>query len=121
MDRLKTLPKLTTRVRRRVDIDRDETEQWLAELARQVVQSPAIQQWAEEAARDFRRAKREAQPVAEAAGHVQPYRLVHWRDAARTINYRRFFDINELISIRQEDPQVFRRRITRCCAGLRTG
>jgi len=37
----------------------------------------------------------------------QPYRLVHWREAARTINYRRFFDINELISIRQEDPQVF--------------
>lgn len=106
MDRLKTLPELTTRVRRRVDIDRDETEQWLAELARQVVQSPAIQQWAEEAARDFSAGEAGRQRLRKLLD-VQPYRLVHWRDAARTINYRRFFDINELISIRQEDPQVF--------------
>jgi (1->4)-alpha-D-glucan 1-alpha-D-glucosylmutase len=106
MERLKTLPELTTRVRRRVDIDREETEQWLAELARQVVQSPAIQQWAEEAAREFSAGEAGRQRLRKLLD-IQPYRLVHWRDAARAINYRRFFDINELISIRQEDPQVF--------------
>jgi (1->4)-alpha-D-glucan 1-alpha-D-glucosylmutase len=38
----------------------------------------------------------------------QAYRLSHWRVATDEINYRRFFDINELASIRMEDPRVFR-------------
>ena len=37
----------------------------------------------------------------------QAYRLGFWRVAADEINYRRFFDINELAAIRVEDPQVF--------------
>jgi len=37
----------------------------------------------------------------------QAYRLSFWRVAADEINYRRFFDINELAAIRVEDPQVF--------------
>jgi (1->4)-alpha-D-glucan 1-alpha-D-glucosylmutase len=38
---------------------------------------------------------------------IQPYRLAYWRVAAEEINYRRFFDINELAAIRMEDPAVF--------------
>jgi (1->4)-alpha-D-glucan 1-alpha-D-glucosylmutase len=37
----------------------------------------------------------------------QPYRLSHWRVAADEINYRRFFDINELAAIRVEESEVF--------------
>ncbi|MEZ5833465.1 MAG: malto-oligosyltrehalose synthase [Dongiaceae bacterium] len=37
----------------------------------------------------------------------QRYRLAFWRVAADEINYRRFFDINELAGIRMEDPKVF--------------
>ncbi|HUO83974.1 MAG TPA: malto-oligosyltrehalose synthase [Thermoanaerobaculia bacterium] len=37
----------------------------------------------------------------------QPYRLAFWRMAAEEINYRRFFDITDLISIRVNDPRVF--------------
>ena len=37
----------------------------------------------------------------------QPYRLAFWRVAADEINYRRFFDINELAALRMEDPAVF--------------
>jgi len=37
----------------------------------------------------------------------QGYRLSHWRVAADEINYRRFFDINELAAVRVEDPEVF--------------
>jgi (1->4)-alpha-D-glucan 1-alpha-D-glucosylmutase len=37
----------------------------------------------------------------------QSYRLSHWRVAAEEINYRRFFDINDLAAIRVEDPAVF--------------
>lgn len=38
---------------------------------------------------------------------LQAYRLCYWRVATDEINYRRFFDINELAAIRVEDPQVF--------------
>ena len=37
----------------------------------------------------------------------QAYRLCYWRVAADEINYRRFFDINELAAIRVEEPEVF--------------
>ena len=38
---------------------------------------------------------------------AQVYALVFWRRAAHEINYRRFFDINELVALRMEDPAVF--------------
>lgn len=37
----------------------------------------------------------------------QPYRLCHWRVAADEVNYRRFFEINDLVAIRVEQPEVF--------------
>jgi malto-oligosyltrehalose synthase len=38
---------------------------------------------------------------------AQYYRLAYWRAANDEINYRRFFDVNELIAIRPEDDDVF--------------
>ena len=38
---------------------------------------------------------------------AQVYRLSHWKAAADEINYRRFFDINELAAVCMEDPEVF--------------
>ena len=37
----------------------------------------------------------------------QSYRLAHWRVASEEINYRRFFDVNQLAALRMEDPRVF--------------
>jgi len=37
----------------------------------------------------------------------QAYRLSFWRVAAEEINYRRFFDVNDLAAIRMENPAVF--------------
>ena len=37
----------------------------------------------------------------------QAYRLAFWRVAAHEINYRRFFDINELAGLRMEQPELF--------------
>ncbi|AIZ44628.1 malto-oligosyltrehalose synthase [Deinococcus radiopugnans] len=37
----------------------------------------------------------------------QNYRLAFWKVAAEEINYRRFFDINDLAALRMEDPRVF--------------
>lgn len=37
----------------------------------------------------------------------QHYRLAHWRTANDDINWRRFFDVNELVALRAERPEVF--------------
>ena len=37
----------------------------------------------------------------------QAYRLVHWTVSANQISYRRFFDINTLVGLRNEDEDVF--------------
>jgi (1->4)-alpha-D-glucan 1-alpha-D-glucosylmutase len=39
---------------------------------------------------------------------AQLFRLSFWKVATEEINYRRFFNINELISVRQEEENVFR-------------
>ena len=53
-----------------------------------------------------RRASRELRRL-DALLDEQSYRLAFWRVAAEEINYRRFFDINELAAVRMEDPTVF--------------
>jgi len=39
--------------------------------------------------------------------NAQSYRLAYWRVASEEINYRRFFDVNQLAALRMEDPSVF--------------
>ena len=37
----------------------------------------------------------------------QNYRLAFWRTAKQDLGYRRFFDVNTLVGLRMENPQVF--------------
>ncbi|WP_159805548.1 malto-oligosyltrehalose synthase [Cellulomonas citrea] len=37
----------------------------------------------------------------------QHYRLAYWRVADEELNYRRFFDVDTLVAVRVEDPEVF--------------
>lgn len=37
----------------------------------------------------------------------QNYRLAHWRTASEELDYRRFFNIESLVGVREEDPEVF--------------
>lgn len=37
----------------------------------------------------------------------QHYRLAFWQVASEELNYRRFFDVDTLVAVRVEDPQVF--------------
>src|SRR5688500_9547206 len=38
---------------------------------------------------------------------AQHYRLVHWREGREAINYRRFFEVNDLVAIRMESEEMF--------------
>jgi malto-oligosyltrehalose synthase len=46
-------------------------------------------------------------PLADGDLARQHYRLAWWRSAGDRINWRRFFDINELVCLRMEEPEVF--------------
>ena len=48
----------------------------------------------------------EAGPLAEVLQR-QHYQLAYWRTASDRINWRRFFDINELVCLRMEEPAAF--------------
>ena len=56
---------------------------------------------------------------------AQWYRLAYWRIASETINYRRFFDVTELVGVRVENPEVFearnRKHLDLIAAGVVTG
>ncbi len=52
---------------------------------------------------------------------AQAYALVHWRRAAREVNYRRFFDVNDLIALHMEDPEVFQAMHERVLDWVRRG
>jgi (1->4)-alpha-D-glucan 1-alpha-D-glucosylmutase len=51
----------------------------------------------------------------------QNYRLAHWSVANDHVSYRRFFDINSLVAIRNEDPEVFEATHGRILAWLGDG
>lgn len=37
----------------------------------------------------------------------QPWKMIHWQEAANGLSYRRFFEITGLVGVRVEDPAVF--------------
>jgi (1->4)-alpha-D-glucan 1-alpha-D-glucosylmutase len=43
----------------------------------------------------------------DAVLELQNYRLAFWRTAKQELGYRRFFDVNTLVGLRMESPQVF--------------
>ncbi len=45
--------------------------------------------------------------VLDAFLEEQNYRIAYWRSAGRDLGYRRFFDIDTLVGLRVEDPDVF--------------
>lgn len=51
----------------------------------------------------------------------QHYRLSHWREARRHLDRRRFFDVAELVGVRQEDPDVFATTHARVLAMVAAG
>lgn len=74
-------------------------------LARLVARNSAVAQAVAAAVAELNLAG--ARDALHALIEVQAYRLAYWRVAADEINYRRFFDINELAALRMEREEVF--------------
>ncbi len=77
-------------------------------LATLVQNSPAIAKFVEENVKLFNGTKGDPRSfdLLDALLDDQAYRLAYWRVASEEINYRRFFDINELAAIRMENELV---------------
>lgn len=52
---------------------------------------------------------------------AQAYRIAYWKIGYEEINYRRFFDINELVGLRIEVPEVFENRYSKSLDLVRDG
>ncbi|GAC1431726.1 MAG: malto-oligosyltrehalose synthase [Terriglobales bacterium] len=78
-------------------------------LAGLCVQSPEISEFIETTVQEFN--GKPGDPTSFNELHelikTQAYRLAYWRVAADDINYRRFFDINDLAGLRMENEEVF--------------
>ncbi len=78
-------------------------------LERRCVEAPQVQAAIEKAIEQINGAPGDPRSfdALDALLNDQSYRLAFWRVAAEEINYRRFFDVNDLAAIRMELPEVF--------------
>jgi (1->4)-alpha-D-glucan 1-alpha-D-glucosylmutase len=120
---LQNLPGMTETAAERVRERRHETDVIRRRLARLVGASEPVRESVEETLRVFngKRGDPRSFDLLDQLLAEQAYRLAHWRVAADEINYRRFFDVNELAAIRMEDPTVFRETHRRVLALVESG
>jgi (1->4)-alpha-D-glucan 1-alpha-D-glucosylmutase len=106
---LGNLPAVSETAPARVRERQREKEVVRRRLAQLVERAPAIRAALEETLRAFNGDKGDPRSfdLLDRLLDEQPYRLAHWRVAAEEINYRRFFDVNDLAAIRMEHPGVF--------------
>src|SRR5579875_563561 len=92
---------------------RREAHRWIKDRLWELYhQSPCMKQCMEETLRYFNGIQGDPNSFGplDRLLSAQAYRLAYWKMAAEEINYRRFFDINELVGLRVENPRVFRDR-----------
>lgn len=107
---LKHLPSYTEKDRQRQherDREKESIKKRLMELHRR---SEAIREFIGQNLRAFNgeKGKPRSFDLLDKLISEQVYRLSFWRVATEEINYRRFFDINDLAAIKMEYPDVFR-------------
>jgi (1->4)-alpha-D-glucan 1-alpha-D-glucosylmutase len=87
----------------------DEMDLGRARLAALLAQAPAVREFVEDNVRIFNGTPGDPHSfdLLDELLDDQAYRVAYWRVAGEEINYRRFFDVNELAAIRTEVPEVF--------------
>lgn len=78
-----------------------------ARLARLAQRHPSVARALGTAVAELNLATPAARDALHALIETQAYRLAYWRVATDEINYRRFFDINDLAAVRMERDDVF--------------
>src|SRR6266478_453773 len=106
---LEYLPKRTETDPKRIAERIREKEIIKRRLERRCAEAPQVQQAIEEALAQINGKPGDPRSfdTLDELLNAQSYRLAFWRVAAEEINYRRFFDVNELAAIRMELPEVF--------------
>jgi (1->4)-alpha-D-glucan 1-alpha-D-glucosylmutase len=106
---LRNLPAYTERNPQRIAERRREKEIARERLARLAARSAPVRAHIDRAIASFNGTPGEAPSFdrLHALLELQAYRLASWRTASDEVNYRRFFDINDLAGLRVEDPDVF--------------
>ncbi|HEY0970461.1 MAG TPA: malto-oligosyltrehalose synthase [Gemmatimonadales bacterium] len=105
LERMRRIPSRTARAPALVERRRVQSEELGATLADLVERDAEVRAHVERALAEF--------PAGEAGParmrrflDRQPYSLAFWRRAADEINYRRFFNIDELVALRMQAPAV---------------
>src|SRR5204863_808431 len=106
---LEYLPKRTETDPKRIAERIREKEIIKRRLERRCAEAPQVQQAIERALAQFNGEPGDPRSFdkLDELLNAQSYRLAYWRVAAEEINYRRFFDVNDLAAIRVEVPEVF--------------
>jgi len=106
---LEYLPKRTETDPKRIAERIREKEIIKRRLERRCAEAPQVQQAIEKALARINGEPGDARSfdALDELLNAQSYRLAFWRVAAEEINYRRFFDVNDLAAIRVELPKVF--------------
>jgi (1->4)-alpha-D-glucan 1-alpha-D-glucosylmutase len=104
-----TLPSRSERARERPTGRPPDKAAGVERLAILLRQSPEVKAFLDETIRRFNGTREDPRSfdLLDELLAEQAYRVAFWRVAGEEINYRRFFDINELAAIRMEDPNVF--------------
>src|SRR3989475_5983045 len=104
-----TLPPHTEKDPERVAARRREKEVGREKLVALLARSPGVRAFVEENVRICNGTPGDppSMDLLDALLGDQAYRVAYWRVAGEEINYRRFFDINELAAIRMEELEVF--------------
>ncbi|HVQ24284.1 MAG TPA: alpha-amylase family glycosyl hydrolase, partial [Planctomycetota bacterium] len=104
-----TIPPGTETDQGRTAAEGSEVQTGRARLAALLARAPAVREFIEDNVRIFNGAPGDSHSfdLLDALLDDQAYRVAYWRVAGEEINYRRFFDINELAAIRMEVPEVF--------------
>src|SRR5262245_9673126 len=106
---LEYLPKRTETDPKRIAEREREKEIIKRRLERRCAEAPQVQHAIEKALAQIngKRGDPRSFDKLDELLNAQSYRLAFWRVAAEEINYRRFFDVNDLAAIRVELPKVF--------------
>ena len=109
LEGLQNLPPYTDTHPERIAVRQREKEVLSGRLLRLIDESPFVVEAIAHAVRQVNGQAGEAASFDEmhALLEAQPYRLASWRTAVDEINYRRFFDVNELAGVRVEHEVVF--------------